>query len=261
MPVELNFIEHPASGSENKDPLVIAHGLFGSARNFNSLGRKLTDGRRVIMVDMRNHGDSHWDDDVTYPAMAADLAKFIETHANGRAAVLGHSMGGKSAMAVALTRPELVSAAIIADIAPVEYSHTHLGILQAMDRADLSGVSRRSEGDALMETALPDPMLRAFILQNLVVEDRTARWRLNVQALQSGMDHLIGWPADLAGLSADLPVLSLYGGASGYVEDAARAAISRQFPNAEFHAIPGAGHWLHAEKPAEFLSAVQNWLA
>lgn len=260
MPLELTHILHTPDGAETKPALVIAHGLFGSARNFNTMGRRLATDRKVILVDMRNHGDSPWDDDVTYPAMAADLAQVIETHADGRAIVLGHSMGGKAAMTLALTRPDVLAGLVIADIAPVQYDHTHLGILQAMGTADLSGVTRRSEGDALMAAALPDPALRGFILQNLLVENGVARWRLNVTALTSGMDDLISWPSQLAGRSHDGPTLSIYGGASPYVNESAQSALSRLFPAAEFHEVPGAGHWLHAEKPAEFQAALTAWL-
>ena len=260
MTLQLNHIEHAPEGHETAPPLVIAHGLFGSARNFNSLGRKLAANRRVILLDMRNHGDSPWADEVSYPAMAGDLAEAVRRLAGGRAVVLGHSMGGKAAMALALTEPDLLAAVVIADIAPVQYGHTHRGILRAIQAADLSGVTRRSEGDAIMAPALPDPMLRSFILQNLVVEDGSARWRLNAAALEAGMDRLTGWPDELSGRTFAGPALALYGGASEYVDDAARAAIRRQFPNAEFHAVPGAGHWLHAEKPAEFLAALSAWL-
>ena len=256
----LTNIIHAPEGMHTRPALLIAHGLFGSARNFNTMGRRLASDRKVILVDMRNHGDSPWDDEVTYPAMAQDLAKTIETHADGRAIVMGHSMGGKAAMALALTQPDLLAGLVIADIAPVPYDHTHLGILQAMAAADLSGVTRRSEGDALMAAALPDPALRGFILQNLVVENGAARWRLNVPALAAGMDDLIDWPSQLSGTSYSGPTLSIYGGASPYVNQTAQAALSQFFPTAEFHEVPGAGHWLHAERPTEFQAALSTWL-
>lgn len=260
MPLDLSHIAYDAQSALTAPPLVIAHGLFGSARNFATLGRQLASSRRVILVDMRNHGDSPWDDEVGYPAMAGDLARIIETVAGGRAVVLGHSMGGKAAMALALRRPDLLAGLIVADIAPVAYGHTHYPILQAMADADLSGVTRRSDGDALMAPALPDPVLRGFILQNLVVKDGAARWRLNVAALMSGMDHLVGWPSDLSGQVHSGPTLAIHGGASDYVGERERAALARAFPAASFHAVPGAGHWLHAEQPGAFLAAVAAWL-
>ena len=261
MTLDLSFQRYEPEIPSGAAPLVIAHGLFGSGRNFNSLGKRLATNRRVILVDMRNHGDSPWDDDVTYPAMAQDLARTIETAADGRAVVMGHSMGGKATMALALTRPDLLAGIIVADIAPIRYLHTHRSILQAMADVDLTGVTRRSEGDALMAAALPDPMLRSFILQNLIIQSGMARWRLNVHALLEGMDDLIGWPFSLTGQTYAGPALAIYGGASDYVGDRGHAALMRTLPSANFHEIAGTGHWLHAEKPDEFLAAVADWLA
>ena len=261
MPVDLNFIEIAPEAEEISPPLLIAHGLFGSARNFSSLGRKLANGRRVVLVDMRNHGDSPWDPDVTYPAMASDLAAVIEKHCSGRALVLGHSMGGKAAMALALTRPDLLAGVIVADIAPVAYSHTHQPFIRAMRGMDLNGIERRSQADPLLADAIPEAPLRAFILQNLVIEDKTARWRLNLEALDAGMPDLIGWDGALDRQPFSGRALFLYGGASDYMTPLLQPRVREVFPKAEFASIPGAGHWLHAEKPVEFLESVSGWLS
>ena len=257
--MELATITHEADGVEAGPPLVIAHGLFGSGRNFNTLGRKLAQGRRVILVDMRNHGESPWDEDVSYTAMAEDLAGVVES-AGGRAVVLGHSMGGKATMALALTRPDLLAGIIVADIAPVAYGHTHQPFIEGMLAMDLSLVSKRSDADPLLARTVENPMLRSFLLQNLVIESGHARWRLNLEALRDGMPDLTGWPAGFEG-AYDGPALFIYGGASEYMGTAREAAVRGQFPAADFHEVPEAGHWLHAEKPGEFLSAVQDWLA
>ena len=256
--MDLITIKHEADGAEIAPPLIIAHGLFGSGRNFNTLGRKLANGRRVILVDMRNHGESPWDDDVSYAAMADDLARVVES-AGGRAVVLGHSMGGKATMALALSRPELLAGIIVADIAPVVYGHTHQPFIEGMLAMDLSRVAKRSDADPLLAETVAEPMLRSFLLQNLVIEDGKARWRLNLQALLDGMPQLIGWP-DTFEEVYEGPALFIYGGASDYMGTDREAAVRGQFPSAEFHQIPGAGHWLHAEKPAEFLGAVEGWL-
>lgn len=260
MPVRLSHLEHAPDGAGTAPPLVIAHGLFGSARNFNTLGRKLATGRRVIMLDMRNHGSSPWDDAMDYPAMAGDLAEAIERLAGGRAVVMGHSMGGKASMALALTRPDLIEALIVADIAPVAYPHTHLPYVQAMRAADLSGVTRRSDVDPMLAKAVPEPMLRSFLLQNLTVEDGHARWRFNLEAMEREMPKLTGWPQDWPQARYDGPALFLHGSESLYVPPDSRPAIEALFPKSEMQAIEGAGHWLHAEKPAEFAAAVQDWL-
>jgi esterase len=261
MPVELAHIEHAAPGSEARTPLIVAHGLFGSARNFNTLGRGWAAGRRVILVDMRNHGASPWADAMDYPAQAGDLADAVERLAGGRALVLGHSMGGKAAMALALTRPELVAGLIVADIAPIAYTHTHLPYVRAMRAVDLDRVRRRSDADPMLADAVPEPSLRAFLLQNLLVEGGAARWRLNLEAIEREMPVLTGWPDDWPHRRYDGPALMLHGGASDYVPEASRARIGELFPGAEIEAIEGAGHWLHAEKPAEFAAAVERWLA
>ncbi len=177
MPVTLTHLEHQAAEGKQHPPLLIAHGLFGSARNFNSLGRRLATTRRVVMVDMRNHGASPWDPDNSYPAMADDLAEAVTRLCGGRAVVLGHSMGGKAAMTLALSRPQLLAGLIVADIAPVPHEHSHLNYIKAMQAVDLARVTRRSDADPMLSGVIPEPMLRSFLLQNLVVEGGRASWR------------------------------------------------------------------------------------
>lgn len=259
--VTLSHLEHAPAGPETAAPLLIAHGLFGSARNFNTLGRRLAAGRRVILVDMRNHGASPWDEAMDYPAMAGDLGDAIERLAGGRAAVLGHSMGGKAAMALALTRPELVEALAVADIAPLGYAHTHLPYVQAMRGMDLSQVTRRAQADPALAGAVPDPMLRSFLLQNLLIEDGRARWRFNLEAMEREMPRLTGWPGRWPRARFDGPVLFLRGARSDYVPPAARPVIEALFPRAEIRTVEDAGHWLHAEQPEAFATAIENWLA
>ena len=261
MPVRLAHLEHPAQGAETAPPLVVAHGLFGSGRNFNTLGRRWAESRRVILLDMRNHGASPWADAMGYPEQAADLAEAIDRLAGGRATVLGHSMGGKAAMALGLSRPERVAGLIVADIAPTRYAHTHLPFVQAMRALDLGAVRRRSDADPLLAEGVPDPGLRAFLLQNLVVEEGTARWRLNLDAIEHEMAALTGWPERWPQDAYRGPALFLHGGASDYLRPEARPTIAELFPAAEIEAVEGAGHWLHAQKPAEFAAAVERWLA
>jgi pimeloyl-ACP methyl ester carboxylesterase len=261
MPVRLAHIEHAAEGPEAGPPLVVAHGLFGSGRNFNTLGRRWAAGRRVLLLDMRNHGGSPWADEMAYAEQAADIADAIGRLAGGQALVLGHSMGGKAAMALALTRPELVAGLIVADIAPVAYAHTHMPYVRAMRAVDLGRVRRRSDADPLLAEGVPDPALRAFLLQNLVVEDGAARWRINLKAIEREMPRLTGWPRGWPHDRFAGPALFLHGGVSDYVPADARQAIAELFPSAELEAIDGAGHWLHAEKPGEFAAAVERWLA
>ncbi|SDZ80913.1 alpha/beta fold hydrolase [Rubrimonas cliftonensis] len=244
--------------------LLVAHGLLGAARNWGALARRMARSRRVVAVDMRNHGRSGWSDDVGYPAMAEDLARVVEEECGGRADVLGHSMGGKAAMALALTRPETISRLIVADIAPVAYTHSHTDTLEAMAELDLSVVTRRSDADAQLAAKVPDAGLRSFVLQNLALTPEGARWRPNIAALRAGHASLVGWPEELS----DLPDGALYfgdalflrGARSDYVDGAALPAVEALFPAARVETLADAGHWLHADQPGPFLAAVERFL-
>ncbi|MBX2855622.1 MAG: alpha/beta fold hydrolase [Rhodobacteraceae bacterium] len=254
-------------GPEGATPLVIAHGLFGSARNWATLAKRFAEERPVLAVDLRNHGDSGWDDAMEYVAMGDDLLETLDVAfgAGSRAVLLGHSMGGKTMMAAALAAPERAAAVISADMAPVVYDHSHAPFIDAMRGMDLSAVSRRSQADPMLAAAIPEPPLRAFILQNLMIEDGRARWRLNLDAIAAAMSDLTGWPSSLEprALSArryDGPALFYHGGASEYVTEAAQGRIRLLFPAAEIEAMPGAGHWLHAERPDAFFETVSAWL-
>lgn len=241
-------------------PLLIAHGLFGAGRNWGALAKRLARARPVIVVDMRNHGDSPWDDDGGYEAMAGDLAEAIADHADGLADVLGHSMGGKAAMTLALSAPGRVGRLIVADIAPVSYDHDHADVVAAMQALDLTRIERRSQADPLLADAIPSDALRAFILQNIAIEDGRARWRPNLAALAANMPRLLSFPEALPFGRFDGPALFLRGGASAYAAGPTHDAIRARFPAARIETIAEAGHWLHAEKPELFLAAVEAFL-
>jgi pimeloyl-ACP methyl ester carboxylesterase len=261
MTVTLTHIEHPASGDETQPPLLIAHGLFGSARNFNMLARRLATCRRVVAVDMRNHGLSPWDPVNTYPAMAEDLADAIDRLCGGRASVLGHSMGGKAVMTLALTYPELLSAVMVADIAPVQHvTHSHWPYIRAMQALDLGQITRRSDADRMLADAIPDDTLRSFLVQNLSVEGGRVRWRINLPALEANMETLIDFPTDLPEEAFDGPAYFLYGARSPYVPPETHPRIRAYFPFADIEPLPDAGHWLHAEHPEAFLTRIGGWL-
>ena len=234
-------------------PLLIAHGLFGSARNWGVIAKRLAETRPVHVVDMRNHGESPHLETHGYEDMAADLVHTIK----GNSDVLGHSMGGKAAMVLSLTRPDLVRKLIVADIAPVAYGHTQMPLIQAMRDLDLKAVETRGDADRQLRATVDDPGVRAFLLQSLDVKNR--RWRLNLDVLARDMDRIIGFP-ELEG-AFDGPALFLTGATSDYVRDEHRDRIRDLFPKAVFAKIPGAGHWLHADKPREFEAAVAAFLA
>ena len=248
----LNMIDH---GTRTDAPtLLIAHGLYGSARNWGVIAKRLSDTRRVVAVDMRNHGESDWQDTHNYAGLAADLAEVCEA-LDGPVDVLGHSMGGKAAMVLALTHGDLVNRLIVADIAPVAYSHSQIKYIEAMRAVDLSGIERRSDAAALLEPLVDDPALVPFFLQSLDVAAR--RWRLNLDVLAEEMPQIMGFP-EVAG-HYDAPTLFLSGEQSDYVLPKHREVIKPLFPKARFMALKGAGHWLHAEEPRAFVDVVGGW--
>ncbi|MEM8631625.1 MAG: alpha/beta fold hydrolase [Pseudomonadota bacterium] len=236
-------------------PVLIAHGLFGSGRNWGVIAKRLSNDRQVITVDMRNHAESPWAESHSYPDLAGDLAGVVAAH-GGCADVIGHSMGGKAAMVLALTAPERVRKLLVADIAPVGYGHTQSQLIAAMRAVDLTRVNKRSDADAQLASKVEDPAVRAFLLQSLDVPGK--RWRLNFDVLDREMDRIIGFP-EIEG-RFDGPTLFLSGGASDYVLPEYRPKIRALFPHAHFAKIPGTGHWLHAEKPHDFEAAARVFL-
>ncbi|SFR33729.1 Pimeloyl-ACP methyl ester carboxylesterase [Yoonia tamlensis] len=231
-------------------PLLIAHGLYGSARNWGVIAKRLSAERPVVTVDMRNHGSSPWFDSQSYADMAGDLAEVITQPMD----VLGHSMGGKAAMVLALTHPEKLRRLIVADIAPVPYQHTQMGPLNAMRNVDPTAVTSRSAAKEMLGDL--EPGLADFLLQSLDLKEK--RWRLNLDVLAADMAQIVGFP-DVQGSFAG-PALFLSGASSDYVLPAHRPVIKSLFPQAKFAKIPEAGHWLHAQKPREFIAAVTAFL-
>lgn len=238
----------------DQPPVLLAHGLFGSGRNLGGLGRRLGESRRVISVDMRNHGDSFHDADHSYAALADDLAKVIVAE-GGHADLLGHSMGGKAAMMLALTQPQLVRRLIVMDIASFAYSHSQSAYIDAMEAVDLAGIHLRSAADARLAEHISDTGVRAFLLQSLDLKADPPRWKFNLGALRDQMAQLVGWPAAPEG-SFTGPTLFLAGENSDYCRAPQIEAIRKHFPQAEIRVIAGAGHWLHADHPAEVAAAV-----
>jgi pimeloyl-ACP methyl ester carboxylesterase len=257
-PMQLNAITHAPQQAETGPPLLIAHGLFGSARNWNAVARLLAARRRVVALDMRNHGESPHAPENAYADMADDLAEAMVCHAEGEADLLGHSMGGKAAMLLALTREAPLRRLVVADIAPAAYGHSHLPYVQAMQAIDLGALDRRSEVEARLAPDVPDRGLRAFLLHSLERSQGGLRWRLNLDALARAMPELIGWP-DPPG-RWEGPALFMRGGDSDYAGPRLHDRIRALFPNALIETLPGRGHWLHAEAPAEFAEAVARFL-
>ena len=254
----LATILHRAETPTEAPPLVIAPGLYGSGRNWGVIARRLADIRDVIAVDMRNHGQSPRAASQAYPDMAADLAEVIES-LGAPVDLLGHSMGGKASMQLALTQGHLLRRLVVADIAPVAYAHDQSQHARAMRSLDLTGLTPRGAADRGVAERIEDPGLRAFFLQSLDLKAEDGpSWRLNLDVLEAEMPKIVGWPGTQGVF--DHPTLFLTGADSHYVKPEYRETIRALFPKARFAKLPGAGHWLHADRPREFEAAVRVFL-
>jgi len=259
MTVRLAATDYGTEDHPDAVPLAILHGLFGSGRNWASIAQHLAGRRPVIAFDLRNHGSSAWAGGMQYGEMAEDVLAMLEERGYRRSALLGHSMGGKTAMMAALRDPDRVERLVVVDIAPLAYRPHHLGLVQAMRALDLGGIRRRGEADAGLAAGVPDAAERGFLLQNLVF-DPEPRWRLNLEAIERQMPALAGFPAVPAERVYQGPALFVAGGRSDYLLPEHEPAIRGLFPRAHIVRIPDAGHWIHAERPQEFLEIVEEFL-
>jgi len=241
------------------EPLVLLHGLFGSADNWFGVAPKLAERFRVIALDLRNHGQSPHHAEMDYPLMAADVAAFFAAHQLDRARVIGHSMGGKVAMQFALDFPTRVHKLVVVDMAPRAYPRIHDPIFAALLALDLAAFATRTEMETALAPAIPSLHLRRFLLKNL---GRDAHgqffWKLNLRGVADNYTRLG------AVLRADLPfagpALWIQGGKSDYLSAADAPAIQRLFPAAQIQTIAAANHWVHADAPDEFLRLVLDFL-
>jgi pimeloyl-ACP methyl ester carboxylesterase len=240
-------------------PLIIIHGLFGSSSNWRSIARRLAGDFHVYTVDLRNHGRSPWRDDMSYHALAMDIANFITTHNLHGSHVMGHSLGGKTAMVLALQYPDVMQRLAILDIAPVTYAHTQLGYINAMQALNLSAVTRRTDADAALRESVPDTIVRQFLLQNLVQNGSHFEWRINLDALANYMDEMIAFPT-FAPNQFRGPTLLLYGMDSDYVLPEHHNIIHGYFPMTQIVGTEHTGHWLHVQQPNAVVHAIGQFL-
>lgn len=242
-------------------PLLVLHGLFGSSTNWRSIARRLSDRHRVISVDLRNHGASPWAESMDYVAMAGDVLALIERQGLERPSLIGHSMGGKVAMALALLQPELVDRLIVVDIAPVQYADRLSVFAEAMRTVDTLHVASREEVRQRLATQLPEAAgVVPFLMQNLVARNSHFDWRINLPVISASMPALSGFPPALLGLRFERPVQVIAGGRSDYVQRREGAEFAPMFPRAQVEFIDTAGHWVHADQPEAFLAAAQRAL-
>lgn len=250
------MILHALERGEGR-PLVLLHGLYGQAVNFGAVQRRLAAGRRTIALDLRNHGQSPRAPVMGYRAMAEDVLETLRDLKALPATLVGHSMGGKVAMAAALEAPAAVSRLLVADIAPVAYpdhAGSHDAYLAAMQALALHPGLTRAEADAALASAVPNAATRGFLLQSLRFGAQPV-WRLNLPAIAEALPWLVGWPAFEGSYPG--PALFLTGARSDYVLPEHRPAIRALFPAARFVALKEAGHWIHADDPDGFVSVVE----
>ena len=240
-------------------PLLILHGLYGSAANWGRHAAWLAERHRVLLPDLRNHGRSPHAPRMDYPAMAADLLRLLDREAIEQAAVLGHSMGGKVAMALALGHPQRVKSLVVADIAPVSYdSHGHRRLIEALQALPLAQLSSRQAADAALAAAIPNAMVRRFLLTNLQRGPAGYGWRIPLAILAEQLPVIETFPR-IDGSYAG-PALFLHGADSDYVRPEHEPKIHRLFPQARIEALPDAGHWLHVEQPEAFAARLRRFL-
>jgi pimeloyl-ACP methyl ester carboxylesterase len=256
--------------------VVFVHGLFGQGRNWTTIARGLADRHRVTLLDLPNHGHSPWTDRVDYLDMAELVAAEFESYGEP-VTLVGHSMGGKVAMTLALRRPELLRALVVVDIAPVEYpllggrtddpdeeASPFGAYIAAMRAIDLDGLTGRQQADDALRAAVPSRMVRGFLLQSLVREGTGAdgrwRWRLNLELLERDLGRLRGFPDPGPGAHFDGPVLWIAGANSHYVLARDRPRMDELFPSTRLVRIKNAGHWVHSEQPEIFLETVRRFI-
>lgn len=249
-------VQNPGSG---KPPLLLLHGLFGSWENLGTLARGLAEAFEVHALDLRNHGRSPHTESMSYPLMALDVLAYMAEQGLTQVYLLGHSMGGKTAMQVALAEPGKILGVVVLDIAPVTYPPGHVNILEGLRTLPLNEISSRQEADLHLKPFVPELPVRSFLLKNLIkVGEQGFAWRMNLRAIDQHYNEI------RVGVTSETPyegaVLFIKGGQSDYIERLHQTQITRLFPAADLRVVPQTGHWLHAEKPDTVLQVCLRFL-
>ena len=247
--------------SDVGEPLVLIHGLFGSLENLGVIAKQLANEYAVYALDLPNHGRSaHTTGTISLLSMTEAVVEWMDTVGLSRAHFLGHSLGGKVGMEIALRYPERVNKLIVADISPIAYSRRHDDVFAAFRAVDLSRVKTRLDADQFMRPHVAELSTRSFLLKNLDKADSGWQWRINVEGLIASYEHLID--ANVQDRPAFTePVLFIKGEHSPYILPEHRDSILRLFPQASVKVINGTQHWLHAEKPDIFSGIVRRFLS
>jgi len=239
-------------------PVVLLHGLFGSNENLGVIARALAGGFTTYSLDLRNHGRSPHANSMDYPSLADDVCETMDRHGLGSAVVLGHSLGGKIAMELALSRAGRVDRLAVVDIAPVTYGQRHDDELHAMQRLDPTSVTSRKQADDALRQAIPNAAIRQFLLKNLARTDHGFAWRIPLDSIARQYSNLAAAPESPGPYCG--PTLFIRGGDSDYVTEDLRPEILERFPCASIETIAHSAHWVHVDKPAEFIGVVRRFL-
>jgi len=245
---------------ENGPDFVVLHGLFGSGKNWRSFAGSLEDDFQVWTLDARNHGDSPHADSMSYQQMAEDVARFFAENELENVILLGHSMGGKTAMQLALQFPDRIAALIVVDIAPVCYDHLHkqLKLIEAMQELNLAAEMSRSEIEKKLALKIPEKRLLSFLMTNLNRQNGQFQWRIGLEQIAAGMQELLNYP-ELKSVFKG-PVQFIGGENSAYLKFEYHALIRKYFPESRITMLENCGHWLHVEQPAAFQKTVNEFL-
>uniref|UniRef100_A0A4Y0BL24 sn-1-specific diacylglycerol lipase ABHD11 n=1 Tax=Anopheles funestus TaxID=62324 RepID=A0A4Y0BL24_ANOFN len=276
VPVPLSFTRYENNvSSNNAPPVLVLHGLFGSKSNWNSLAKAFHKNtkpvRKIYAIDARNHGDSPHTDEHSYDHMVEDLVQLYKTLGIQQASIIGHSMGGRAMMLLALKYPELVEKAVIVDISPTPglgTSNTNIPLfLQSMKMIQISSDATihqaRKIADEQLSRIVSEKPLRDFLITNLVKGEKEGgqfRWRINLQSLERNFNSGVAQFPNLAELKFEGPTLFIAGGRSDYVKSEDIPLIKKLFPNSDVTYVKDAGHWVHSEKSTEFSKLVLNFL-
>ncbi len=240
----------------------IFHGLFGRAKNWHSIALRLShivEGL-FIVFDLRNHGENEPSNEISYLIMVKDVFEFIERKKISKVSIIGHSMGGKLGMLFSLLYPKFVKQLFVVDIAPVNYPREEIEVVDYLLKIDVKSCKSRNEVDTKLSYYIKDKELRSFLLQNLNFNDGTYAWSLDLSTIKKGMKDLRGFPLDIISSASQIDTLCIFGGDSPYVNEKYKDNFRTLFTNLKFFKIENAGHWLHAEKPKEFIEIISKKL-
>jgi pimeloyl-ACP methyl ester carboxylesterase len=252
---------HTATIGDQGSPIVFLHGLFGQGRNWTQIAKAFVPEHRAVLVDLPHHGRSAWDEHFDFLDIADQVAGAL---GDDPVTLVGHSLGGKVAMILALRHPQLVARLCVVDVAPVGYgSGTEFaGYIRAMQGMDLVSIQQRSDAEEALEDAVPSPTVRGFLLQNLRRDGDSWRWQVNLDVLGEELAELTDWPEDQLTGAAPYqgPVLWIAGARSDYVRDEYAEAMDRWFPHNRRVTIKNAGHWVHSEQPEVFVQVLGQFV-